>query len=144
MPLVKGPATVQVSPDLLWKQYELHVNLYKTHMELVVKLMTFYYAITGAIVSYYFAHPDIPLIRWALVLPFLFSVGLAVAAVRGTRDAGPVQTEIEGTAVALGLRIYPSTAALKHLLLIAAITCVLVALGLLLLFFLNVPLKRAA
>ena len=53
MPLVSHPADSQPSRDVLWKQYELHVTLYKSHMELVVKLMTFYYAVTGAIVSFY-------------------------------------------------------------------------------------------
>jgi hypothetical protein len=143
MPTVRNPVGPPPSPDVLWKQYELHVNLYKSHMELVVKLMTFYYAITGAIVSYYLAHPDIPLIRWALALPFIFSVGLGAAAVNGTKDATPVQTEIQNIAAALGLRIYPQTAALRHLLIVAAFTCILVACGLVALFFLNVPKSNA-
>ena len=139
MPLVSHPADSQPSRDVLWKQYELHVTLYKSHMELVVKLMTFYYAVTGAIVSFYLAHPEIPLIRWSLALPFIFSVGLGAVALGGTKDAIPVQVEIQNMAAALGLKIYPQTAALRHLLWVAAATCIFVAIGLVLLFFLNVP-----
>jgi hypothetical protein len=139
MPLVINPTGSPPSEDVLWKQYELHVSLYKAHMELVVKLMTIYYAITGAIVSFYLAHPEVPLIRWSLALPFIFSVGLGAAALGGTKDAVPVQVEMQNMAAALGLRIYPQTAALRHLLWVAACTCILVAIGLVLLFFLNVP-----
>ena len=37
--------------DLLWKQYELHVGLYKHYLELALKFNVFYYAATGAILS---------------------------------------------------------------------------------------------
>lgn len=47
--------------ELLWKQYQLNIELYRTYLDLALKLNLFYYAITGAIVSFYFAHPEDPL-----------------------------------------------------------------------------------
>jgi hypothetical protein len=40
----------------LWKQYEVHVDLYKHYLKLSVEVNVFYYAITGALLSYFFAH----------------------------------------------------------------------------------------
>ena len=68
-----------LSKDDLWKQYEISVDLYKHYLKLTIEINVFYYAITGAIVSYYFAHrAEAPDIRFALMLPILMSVLLAL------------------------------------------------------------------
>jgi hypothetical protein len=41
------------APELLWRQYALSVDLYKFYMDLVVKFNVFYYAVTGAILSFF-------------------------------------------------------------------------------------------
>lgn len=53
--------------DLLWRQYALHVDLYKFYIEATIKINAFHYAITGAIVSFSFTHSDVSLARWALL-----------------------------------------------------------------------------
>ena len=46
-------AVPQATRDDLWKQYQLHVDLYKHYLELSLKLNAFSYAVTGAILSFY-------------------------------------------------------------------------------------------
>jgi len=46
--------------DTLWKQYELHVSLYKEYLKLLLEFNVFYYAATGALLSYFFSKPEIP------------------------------------------------------------------------------------
>lgn len=62
--------------DLLWRQYALHVDLYKFYLDLTIKVNVFYYATTGAILSYYFQHTGDGAARYALILPVVFSVAL--------------------------------------------------------------------
>lgn len=64
------------SDDLLWKQYALHVDLYKFYLDLTIKINVFYYAVTGAILSYYFQHPRDGVTEYALGLPVAVSFGL--------------------------------------------------------------------
>ena len=71
-----GPAPL-TTRDILWRQYELQVGLYKFYLDLVVKITVFYYAVSGAILTYYFEHAGNGLIRYALLLPFLFSIAIS-------------------------------------------------------------------
>jgi len=63
--------------EILWRDYALSADLYKFYVETVVKVNVFYYAITGAIVSFCFAQRQIAYTKWALMLPALMSVSLA-------------------------------------------------------------------
>ena len=69
--------------ELLWRQYSQHVDLYKFYVEATIKLMAFHYAITGAILSFYFAHSADSTVRWALLLPVAFSISLTLIFWRG-------------------------------------------------------------
>ena len=43
------------SPDeLLWRQYSLHYDVYKFHLDACVKYTSLVFAITGALLGYYF------------------------------------------------------------------------------------------
>lgn len=64
--------------ELLWREYQMGVDLYKFYVDLVIKVIVSYYAITGAILSFYFTKTGVPVARWALALPCLMSFGLAV------------------------------------------------------------------
>jgi hypothetical protein len=70
---------METTPDkaTLWNQYSLYVDLYKFYMDLFVKINLFYYGIRGAILSFYFAHPNTPHVALALGLPIAMSVVLA-------------------------------------------------------------------
>jgi len=60
--------------DKLWKEYNIHIDLYKHYLELVLKFNIFYYAITGAILSFYFSKVQIATIRYSLIFPILMSL----------------------------------------------------------------------
>lgn len=116
--------------ELLWKQYQLNVDLYRSYLELAIKINVFYYAITGAILSYYFAHPDVPLVKWSLVLPLLMSIALGVFFVIGAWLSRVPRKETFQTRDALGLMAAPEIGVLIILLSIFAILIFLVAGGL--------------
>jgi hypothetical protein len=64
--------------DLLWKQYCLHVDLYKFYLEIAIKVNVFYYAITGGILSFYFSNPKEQFAKYALVLPAIMSAAFGM------------------------------------------------------------------
>lgn len=53
------------------------VELYKFYMDLTVKFNVFYYAVTGAILSFYFANQNIDDVKYSLLLPILMSIAFA-------------------------------------------------------------------
>ena len=57
--------------DLLWKRYEIEIDLYKHYLELTVKFNVFYYAATGGILSLYFRTPAPGLFATPCYFPFL-------------------------------------------------------------------------
>ena len=59
--------------DAYWKEYNLHVELYKYHMDIALRTNLFFYGITGGIVTYYLKYPSWTL-RLGLVLPGLMSL----------------------------------------------------------------------
>jgi len=61
-----------------WKQYETQIDLYKFYLDLVVKINAFHFAISGAIISFYFANRDTDSIQWALLLPAVLSICLVL------------------------------------------------------------------
>ena len=64
--------------DLLWRQYELHVGLYKHYLDLVLKMNGAYYAITGAIVSYFLANRADGMSRAGLLVLMVLGVGICI------------------------------------------------------------------
>lgn len=122
---------LELSKDDLWKQYEISVDLYKHYLKLAIEINVFYYAITGAIVSYYFAHRmEAPEIRFALMLPILMSVLLTLFFVYGSIMNRYSRDEVFRVRDALGLRVAPELAVLGWLLIVFAALMALVALSL--------------
>jgi len=64
--------------EILWRQYKLHVDLYKFYLDIVIKLNVLFYGITGGIITYYFTNSDNELARFALLLPIIMSLALGV------------------------------------------------------------------
>lgn len=121
--------------ELLWKNYNLQVELYRSYLELALKVNIFYYAITGAILSYYFAHIEEPSVKLALLLPFLMSLALGIFLIYGAIISDITRTDILNTAGKLGFKVIPEVKVLKYLLLIFGSLMILVALGIVYLFF---------
>lgn len=115
--------------ELLWRQYQLNVELYKGYLDLVVKINVFYYAITGAILSFYFAHQN-DLTKLSLLLPLLMSVTLGAFFMIGAWLARVSREETFRIRDALGLMAAPEIGVLILLLGIFAVLMFVVAGGL--------------
>jgi hypothetical protein len=123
------------SPELLWKQYDLQVGLYKSYLELLLKFNVFYYAATGALVSYYFSKPDIPWMKYSLGFPVLMSFGFATLFIYGASQTHVVRQELFDIRDKLGLDTAPEYKVLYVFLWISAILMLIAAASLLIMMF---------
>lgn len=115
--------------ELLWRQYQLNVELYKGYLELVIKMNVFYYAVTGAILSFYFSNQN-DLTKLSLVLPLLMSLALGTFFVVGAWLARVPREETFKIRDALGLIAAPEIGVLILLLWIFAVMMFVVGGGL--------------
>jgi hypothetical protein len=106
--------------DLLWKQYELHVGLYKHYLELALKFNVFYYAATGAILSYYFSKTDVPMIKYSLLFPVIMSLGFAILFIYGAIALRITRQDVFDLRDKLGFETAPELSVLSILLIISA------------------------
>ncbi|HEY6186366.1 MAG TPA: hypothetical protein VIW80_01715 [Pyrinomonadaceae bacterium] len=117
--------------ELLWKQYDLHTSLYKHYLEVILKFNVFYYAVTGAILSFYFTKADIPLVRYALLFPILMSIvfgvlfGFATLLNRVTRNDVFMIRDKLNLETAPDLHILSALLALSALLMLAVASLLL-------------------
>ncbi len=127
------------SGELLWKKYEHEVSLNRGYLDLVLKINIFYYAITGAILSFYFLHvDDEPIVKFSLVLPFLMSLSFIYFFIRSAKASRYANKEIVDLAQAINFNGYSIIAkVLEHFLWIFSILMITVAIGLLVLFFIE-------
>lgn len=117
--------------ETLLKQYQTHVNLYKHYLDLTLRVNIFYYAITGAILSFYFTKShDNNIIRYSLLLPLLMSVFYAILFIYSSIILNVTRDEVFQIRDWLGLRSAPEFKVLKYFLIASALLFVLVALGL--------------
>jgi hypothetical protein len=116
--------------ELLWRQYNLWVDIYKFHMDLVLKANAFFYLITGGILSYYFAHTDQRLIKWSLLLPAFMSLVLAVAFAYGARLVALKSKGLTHITMDLNFRTGPDMGVLTMLLWAGATIFLIVAIAL--------------
>jgi len=120
--------------ELLWRQYQLHIDLYRGYLDLVLKFNLFFYAVTGAILSFYFVHRMDPLIKYSLLLQlamsivFAFFFGYCALIMRHARD------EIFSIRDSLGLSVAPETKVLIIVLRIFTVLLTVVSIYLILLF----------
>jgi hypothetical protein len=116
--------------EILWRQYQLNIDTYRGYLDLVLKMNGFYYAVTGAIVSYYFAHRTDELMKLSLILPLIMSVALSVFFVLGAFAARVTRSETFALRDKLELEATAEMAVLIFLLGISAGLMVIVASGL--------------
>ncbi len=64
--------------DIRWKQYALFVDVFKHYLDLVLKFNIFYYAATGAFMSFYLSHNTLFAMRYSLLFMATLSLGFAV------------------------------------------------------------------
>lgn len=115
----------------LWERYKQTVDLHRSYLDLAIKLNVFNYAITGAIVSFYFSQPDEPLIKWSLLLPALMNLGLAIFFFRSALASNVSQKDIHTLANNLEFDVRSVVASvLAFLLWIFFATTLLIVIGL--------------
>lgn len=131
LPSTASPA--QPDAELLWKQYSLHVDLYKFYLDLVLKANAFFYGITGAILTYYFTHQGEPLVTLALFLPFGMSAALCGTFFYGAYITGFIRKEVFSIRDRLSLDSAPDMQVLQVLLRVFGSLLGLVALAILVL-----------
>ena len=103
------------SEDNCMKQYQMMVDIYKFHFDIVLKFVAFYYAITGAIVSYWLSKPNEGFMRFALALPIVMGFTLGFFARFGAREVDPLKKDIIRVARHLRLRPFPNRNLLSRL-----------------------------
>jgi len=109
-------------------------------LELLLKFNVFYYAATGAIVSYYFSKPDIPWMKFSLWFPILMSIGFAILFIYAASQTHVVRQELFDIRDKLGLDTAPEYKVLYMFLWISSVLMLITALGLLVMMFdLKVP-----
>ena len=116
--------------ELLWKQYQQNVELFKFYLDLLVKFNVFFYAVTGAIVAFVLAHVgESSILRLALLLPMIMSVAFAGFFVYGSVLMGVLRRDTFALRDALQLRAAPDPHVLSVLLILFAVIFLLVAVG---------------
>ena len=93
--------------EIKWNDFKMNVDLHRSYLDLAINLNMFYYAITGAIVSFHFANSASPTAKLALILPVILSIGLTVFFFWSAKLAHNLRFHIKSTAEELGLKCYP-------------------------------------
>lgn len=117
----------RASPETLFKQYEGYVDLFNFYLDSSVKAVTWFYGITGAILSFFFSHQsDKSMIRFALLLPALMSVGLAAIFLYSSTQVKEMATYLKELQRRLGLVGTPHVQVLLSFLVLSGILFVIV------------------
>ena len=116
--------------ELLWKQYELHVSLYRFYLELTLKVNAAFYAISGAVSTYTLTHQTNGAARVALLVPAVLGIGLALVASYGAIIQTQTRDELISIRDQLELETIPEIKILSWLLWVSVIGFVTVSAGL--------------
>jgi hypothetical protein len=127
--------SLEKKAELLWKHYAQNIDMLKFWFDSAIKLNTFYYAVTGAILSFYFAHRS-PQTRLLPLLPGLLVGALAAFSAWGGAKTETMRTDLKSAAEALGLLTWPEIHALKYFLWISAAVGGIISVGCILLVLL--------
>jgi hypothetical protein len=116
-------------PELLWRQYKLHVGLYKEYLGLTLKINAAFYAITGAIVTYVLAHRADDMPRIALFIPVVMGASLFALFLYGAVMLRHTRDEMISIREELQLKTIPELYILRGLLWISMVGFVVVCAG---------------
>jgi len=115
--------------ELLWRQYNQAVELYKYYLDMVIKLNVFFYAVTGAILSFVVANLKDPNYKLAAILPLTMSIGFSLVSFYGAALVPALRREIFACRDSLGLKTAPEVHVLTVLLTIFGVIFLAVAAG---------------
>lgn len=123
--------------EALWRQYSTNIDLYKHYLKISIEFNVFYYAITGAILSFYLKNADAPMLKWSLVLPLAMSALFAGFFVYGAILMDEIRKEVFNIRDALGFQTAPEVRVLSVLLWIFAALMLIVAIAIVVLLIKN-------
>ena len=115
--------------EILWKQYDQHISTYKFYLDMLIKLMTMYFAVSGAMLSFYFTKTEISSAKLALYLPWLMSVGLFIFFTLGAYLSTITREDVFNIRDQLELDVSPEMGVLTILLVIFSVITLLCAAG---------------
>lgn len=115
--------------EINWRQYQLHIDTYKFYLEIVVKIIGLYFAVSGAMLSFYFANTESDHAKLALYLPWLIGIGLAIFFSIGAWLSIVTRDDIFELSEELGLRVAPETGVLALLLVIFSVVLIACVVG---------------
>jgi hypothetical protein len=98
-------------------------------MKLILELNVFYYAVTGAIISFYFSNKAIENIKYSLLLPLVISLAFAGFFFYGANLMKPIREEVFAIRDALRLMVAPDMGVLTILLRIFAVIFLIISIG---------------
>jgi hypothetical protein len=83
--------------SLLWKQYTVYVDLFRFYVDIAWRSCVWFYAITGALLAFYFDRigQNRPYLAFSLLLPVAFSVGFCVLYRRGARQIADLRNKLD-------------------------------------------------
>src|SRR5207253_11517857 len=100
-------AAVPPQVEILWRQYAMHVDLYKHYLDIALKFNAFYYAATGALVSFYFSRSDVSVLRYSLFFPIIMSVLFGLFFIYGAIINGITREDVFNIRDQIGLHVSP-------------------------------------
>lgn len=124
--------------DKLWCQYEHNTELYKFYFDLFIKINLFYYGITGGIITFYFTHRTIEVVKYSLLLPILVSLAFAILFWIGASMIKIIGHDIRRLSNDLVLYTYPDTSMLVLGFKLSSIFYFIVLSSMVCLFFIHI------
>ena len=120
------------SPDeLLWRQYSLHYDVYKFHLDISVKYTSLLFAITGALLGYYFKElQGQPGAKWVLFPGVVVNLCMGVGCFVGGYMVGRRKQEVDVIAKRFGFSSPPNMSLLRLILWLMCLVNALTAVGL--------------
>lgn len=90
----KSEASLINSDDKLWKEYEIYIDIFKYYLDLLLKFNIFYYASTGAILSFFFTQTEKRFVEYSLIFPILVSTAFGILFLYGASQFETIQKNI--------------------------------------------------
>ena len=119
--------------EILWKQYELSIQLYRQYLDLAIKVNMFLYAIVGALLSFYFTNKTEEYSLIILILVLVISVSFSLYFYIGSRGMIERRKELLIIKKDLGLVTSPEFLLLVRFLWIMSFFSLLIGVGVLVL-----------
>jgi hypothetical protein len=132
------------SREDLWRNYQLHIDLYKHYLTILIQMNTFSFSVSGAIIVYALTHLENSLLtRWALPLPFALGILLGGFFLYARSLSPNTDILIQKLSQGLGFNVFPATRLLKPLLLTFGLLHLFIAVAAVALFVLFSRIQHA-